>query len=121
MRLLPYQQGVNLSRRGTAFWVGHFSPACAFVALFLCAGDGTWEETVVDRGDAAGEEGGVVPPEEGEHVPEGHFEMEFAVPAVVDEAGFLRGEGGGGVDGGEVEGGDDATLELVGDGVGGGG
>jgi hypothetical protein len=54
-------------------------------------------------------------------VPVVHFQVELAEPTVAGESGFLRGHAAGALDGGEVLGEDDASLQFAGARVGCGG
>ena len=113
MGLLPDEQRADAGRAVASVGRGHFRPAHAGVSLnarFFARGG----QNGAVPAQAALEQRRAAPPGEVRGVPEVHFEMELAVPTVAGEAGFLRRERAGALNGGLVLRKDDAALEFVG-------
>ena len=113
MGLLPDQRRTDAGGALDAGGVGHLGPLDAFGAFeggHLAAGRHHLGEAV----EGAFEDLGMAPERPVRGVPPVHLHVELAEPGVDAEAGLLRGERAGVVDGHEVLREDDAALQLGG-------
>ena len=88
MWLLPDEEGIDFSWGRTAQGIRHFAPAGTSIAHLSGSFNGAWEEPLVYVGMTI-EKLGLVPKKEMERMPEYHFQVEFAVPTIICQAGFL--------------------------------
>jgi hypothetical protein len=89
MRLLPDEERPDGRRRFRAAGTGHLRPARAGVALLFGRAFRARQDFLVIA-EAAFQQRQAVPQREVRLVPPVHFQMEFALPGVVSQAGFLR-------------------------------
>src|ERR1051325_1993007 len=112
MRLLPDEEWANRRRRIVAVRIRHLRPARAGVTLSFRQRLGFRQNSVVVR-EAAFEHWQAVPQREMRRVPPVHLQMEFSLPRIVSEPGFLRRIDAGALDRGEVLREHDATFEFM--------
>ena len=117
MWLLPDQKWPNGTRAFVALGACHFGPTHALVALHLRGGPGFFHDVGV-IGHLCTQVFGALPHREVYPVPPVHFQMEFTVPTVVGQAGFLRGQSARTVDAGKVLGQHYTALQFFGAGIG---
>ena len=113
VRLLPDEQRADVGRAVASVGRGHFRPARAGVSLDARLFARGGQDGAVPA-QAALEQRRAAPQGEVRGVPKVHFQMELAEPAIAGEAGFLRRERAGALNGRLVLRKHDAAFQFLG-------